>query len=66
MKLLIPDIRRAWRYITIQIAAFAVVWGSLPVDMQTSILALVGVGPERIPAILGLLIIIGRLIKQKE
>ena len=61
---LIPQAAQAWRLLTVQIAALAVVWGSLPVDMQTSVLALIGIGPERIPAILGLLMIAGRLISQ--
>ncbi len=61
---LIPDWRRAWRYLTVQIAAAAVVWGTLPADTQTAMLQAVGVPLERVPAILGALVLLGRMISQ--
>ena len=63
---LIPEWRRAWRMLSVQVAGLAVVWGALPADQQAAILALVGVGPERIPALLGLAVIVGRLIDQPK
>lgn len=61
---LIPEASRAWRLLSVQIAGLAVIFGALPVDQQSAILALVGVGPERIPAFLGLAFIVARLVKQ--
>lgn len=63
---LIPDWRRALSFWSVRIAALGVVWGSLPVDTQTAMLAAVGVDPLRIPAILGALFIVFRLIAQPE
>lgn len=64
--MLIPDWRRAWRMLSVQVAAAAVVWGSLPPEQQAAILSLLGIGPERIPALLGVLFIVARLVKQPE
>lgn len=61
---LIPNARYAWRMASVQVAAAAVAWGALPPDVQAAILAAVGVPPERVPAILGLLLLVGRLIDQ--
>ena len=61
---LIDNIRQAPRLWSVQLASLLVAWGALPLDMQTSIVALVGVPPERVPAVLGLLVIVGRLVQQ--
>lgn len=61
---LIPNAAQAWRMLSVQIAALAVVFGTLPADQQSAILALIGIGPERIPALLGLGVIVARLISQ--
>jgi hypothetical protein len=63
---LIPEWRRAWRMASVQVAAVAVVWGTLPEDMQAALLAVVGVPVERVPAVLGLLLLLGRLIDQPK
>lgn len=63
---LIDNWRRAWRMWSVQAAALMVAWGTLPVDMQAAIVAAVGVPPERVPAILGALVILGRLVQQGE
>ena len=63
---LIDNWRRAWRMWSVQAAALLVAWGTLPVDMQAAIVAAVGVPPERVPAILGALVILGRLVQQGE
>jgi hypothetical protein len=52
--------------LSVQIAAIAVLFGSLPPDQQTAILAWLGLGPERIPAIVGALVIFTRLIDQPK
>jgi hypothetical protein len=63
---LIPNWRRAWRMLSVQVAAVAVAWGLLPPDQQAALLAIVGIGPERVPAVLGLLVLAGRLIDQPK
>jgi len=45
---LIPEWRQAWRMLSVQVASLAIAWGALPVDQQAAILALFGVGPERV------------------
>lgn len=64
--LLIPNWRRAWRMASVQVAAAAVAWGALAPDVQASILSAVGVPAERVPAILGLLLLVARLIDQPK
>lgn len=63
---LIPNWRRAPRMFSVQVASLAVAWGLMPPDMQTAMLAALGVGPERIPAVLGLLFLAGRLVDQPK
>lgn len=62
---LIDDWRDAWRLLSIRIAGVAVVFGALPSDQQQSILELLHVPLERVPAVLGLVFIAGRLWAQK-
>lgn len=62
--MLISDWRRAWRLASVQIAALAVLFGSLPADTQAAVLDMVGVPAGRVPAILGLLFMAGRLVAQ--
>lgn len=63
---LIPDWRRAWRFLSVQIAAAGVIFGSLPSDTQAAMLDAVGLPASRLPAILGLLVLVGRLVSQSE
>lgn len=63
---LIHNWRRAWRMASVQVAGLAVAWGLLPPDQQAALLAFVGIGPERVPAVLGLLVLAGRLIDQPK
>ncbi len=60
----IPQWRRAWRMLSVQAAAFAVAWGALPEDAQAAVLDAVGVPASRVPALLGLLFLVGRLVAQ--
>lgn len=62
---LIPDWRQAWRMLSVQVASLAIVWGALPVDQQAAILALFGVGPERVPLFIGLAVIVARVVSQR-
>ena len=61
---LIPNWRQAWRMLSMQLAAAAVLFGTLPADTQAAVLDIVGVPPSRVPAILGLLFMAGRLVGQ--
>ena len=61
---LIENWRQSWRMLSVQVATVAVVWGALPVDQQTAILSLFGVGPERVPLVLGLAVILARVVSQ--
>ena len=63
---LIPEWRRAWRFLSVQIAAAGVIFGSLPAETQAAMLDAVGIAPSRLPAILGLLVLVGRLISQRD
>ena len=51
---------------SVRVAGLAVIFGALPVDQQSAILAWLGVGPERIPAIMGLGVIVARLVAQPK
>lgn len=64
--ILIPNWRAAWRMASVQIAALAVLFAALPVDQQHAILALLGIGPERIPGLVGLAVIVARLVDQPK
>ena len=58
--------RQSWRMLSVQVAAVAVAWSAMPADAQAAVLGVLGVGPERIPGILGLLVIVARLIDQPK
>lgn len=45
---LIPDWRRAWRFLSVQIAAAGVIFGSLPSDTQAAMLDAVGLPASRL------------------
>ncbi len=60
----IDNIRSAWKMLSVWVGSFAVVWGLMPVDQQKAILDLIGLTPERMPTVLGVLFIVSRLIKQ--
>jgi len=47
---LIPEWRQAWRMLSVQVA----------------ILALFGVGPERVPLVIGLAVILARVVSQQR
>lgn len=63
---LIANARQAWRLWSVQAAALLVAWGTLPADMQAALVAAVGIPAERVPAVLGLLVILGRIVQQGE
>lgn len=51
---------------SVQVATLALGWGLLPPDTQAQMLAAVGVPAERIPAVLGALFLMLRLIDQPK
>lgn len=61
---LIDNWQAAWRYITVQLGALMVTWGLLPPEQQSAILAFIGLPAERITAVLGLMVIAGRIVSQ--
>ena len=63
---LIPHWRRAWRMASVQLAALAVGWGLLPPDTQAAMLAAIGVPAERVPAVLGAIFLLLRLVDQPK
>lgn len=63
---LIPEWRRAWRMLTVQLGALAVLWVALPADTQAAVLQLLGLSEEKLPAVLGVLVILARLIAQPK
>jgi hypothetical protein len=62
--MLIQQWRRAWRLLSVQVAGAAVLFGALPAETQAAVLDMVGLPPSRLPAVLGLLMIVGRLLAQ--
>jgi hypothetical protein len=61
---LIDNVTRAWRLLSVHVGVVAIAWGLMPVAQQAAVLGLVGLGPERSPAVLGVLFILARVIKQ--
>lgn len=61
---LIDNIKTAWKLFSVQVAAFALAWGLLPIDQQKAILDLLGISPERMPAVIGIAFLVARIIKQ--
>ena len=61
---LVRDWREAWKWLSMWFAAVLVVWATLPFDTQTAILSLFGVSQSTLTALMGLVIMAGRLIKQ--
>ena len=46
---IIPNWRQAWRMATVQLGSAAALFGALPIDQQTAVLAVLGMGRERLP-----------------
>jgi len=61
---LIDNWHAAWRYITVQLGALMVTWGLLPLEQQSAILSIIGLPAERVTAVLGLMVIAGRVVSQ--
>lgn len=62
----VENLSRAWRLFSVQLSAGAIVLGSIPADVQTAMLDAVGVPQSRVPAILGALMLVARLVSQPK
>lgn len=62
----IENWRKSWRMLSVQLAALGIAFGALPADTQAAMLGAVGIEPSRVPAILGALVILGRLVNQPK
>jgi len=63
-KILIPDWRDAWKWLSMWGAAILVAWSTLPAEQQNAILQLFGINASTLTALMGLAIMVGRVIKQ--
>lgn len=63
---LIDNWKKAWRMATVQIAAGAVAFGSLPPEVQSAMLGAIGLPASAAPAVLGVLLIIARVVDQPK
>ena len=61
---IIPEWKRAWRMLSVQIGALAVLWVALPATTQAAVLDLLGIDAKSLPGIVGVAVILGRLIAQ--
>jgi hypothetical protein len=59
---LIPEARNAWRFLSMQVATVAIVFGTLPADTQAAMLDAIGVPANRVPVVLGALFMLARLV----
>lgn len=66
MNMLIDGVSKAWKLFSVQVAVFAMVWAMVPPEQQKAVLGLIGLGPERATAVMGVLFILARLIKQPD
>lgn len=64
--MLIPNISKAWRMLTVQVATLGIGFGLLPVETQAAMLDAVGVPANRVTAVLGVLVLLGRLVAQPK
>jgi hypothetical protein len=62
----VENLSRAWRLFTVQLSAGAIVLGSIPAETQAVMLDAVGVPSSRVPAILGALMLVARLVSQPK
>lgn len=61
---IVDDWRASWRWLSVQLTGALIVWSSLDPKLQADIVGGL-VPPERVPLVLGVLILAGRLIKQR-
>jgi hypothetical protein len=62
----IPEVREAWRFASVQVAAAAALIGLLAPDQLAALLDFVGIGAERAPLVLGLAFILARVLQKAD
>ena len=62
----VSEWRRSWRWMSMQIGAVAALFGLLPIDQQSALLALVGMRQDQLPLVLGVAFMAGRLVQQEQ
>ena len=64
---LIPEWRRAWRMLSVNFGALALVWLALPAEAQATVLRMLPwMTEERVAGLLILLAMLGRLVAQPK
>ena len=62
----VDDWKRSWRWLSMQVATGAVLFGTLPADQQLAILAAVGLRADQLPLVIGAAVLLGRLLQQEQ
>ena len=62
----IPNIRSAWRMLTVQLATLGIGFGILPPETQAAMLDALGVPQSRVTAVLGVLVLLARVVAQPK
>lgn len=66
MSVWIENIKKAPRMLSVQVSAAAIALGSIPPEVQATVLDAVGVPANRVPAVLGILMLLARLVAQPK
>jgi DNA-directed RNA polymerase subunit H (RpoH/RPB5) len=61
---IIPGWRSAWRLLSVQVGALAVIWIALPSETQSAVLNILHIDKSYLPGIVGVAVIVARLIAQ--
>ena len=64
--MIIKEWAKAVRMFSVQAAALIIAFVSAPPEMQTLIVDLIGIPADKVPGILALFVIIGRLVRQPK
>ncbi len=62
----IPEWKRSWRWLSMQIGAGALLFGNLPTEQQLAILGWFDLRMDQLPAVLGAAFMVGRLLQQEN
>lgn len=62
----VDDWKKSWRWLSMQIGAACVLYGTLPEAQQVAILAAVGLRPDQLPLVIGAAFMLGRLLQQEQ
>lgn len=66
-KFIVPNWTEAWKWLSMWLSLAAVVFGTLDQPTQAAVLTwFFGLSVERVPAVVGLLIMVSRMINQSK